>query len=108
MCPASGARLPVIKLNAVVFPAPFPPIRLVMVPAATSKERLLTACRPPKDFDSASSLRSVPPVAGEKHEEEPVEHLAQLRRDRFGDGDELECLGEQDQHGGGKHRAVQA
>src|SRR5882724_8137281 len=106
MCPASGARLPVIRLNAVVLPAPFPPIRLVMVPRATSNERLLTACRPPKDFDSASSLRNVPPVVivtlllqnvavfadqalsaipGEEYEKQPVEHLAHLRRDRFGD-----------------------
>src|SRR4249920_2175382 len=101
MWPASGARLPVIRLNAVVFPAPFPPIRLVMVPAATSNERLLTACSPPKDFDNASSLRSVPvaivvplfqhvaifadqtlpAIAGEEHQQQPVKHLTELRRD---------------------------
>src|SRR5215471_12544575 len=59
MCPASGARLPVIRLKAVVLPAPLPPIRLVMVPAFTSNDRSSTACRPPKDFDNVSSLRIV-------------------------------------------------
>src|SRR5258708_423815 len=118
MWPASGARLPVIRLNAVVLPAPLPPIRLVIVPAFTSNDRSLTACKPPNDLDSASSLRIVLPaitapslqhvavladqsltaIPGEEHEEQSVEHLAKLRCDCVGNREELECLGQQDEH----------
>src|SRR5712671_6469858 len=129
MWPASGARLPVIRLNSLVLPAPLPPIRLVMVPAFTSNDRSLTARRPPKDFDSASSLRSAPSIvidhflfqhitifadqtlaaeAREEDQQQPVEDLAQLRRDRIRYREELEGLRQEDQQRHREHRAVQA
>src|SRR5882724_2893188 len=125
MCPASGARLPVIRLNALVLPAPLPPIRLVMVPAFTSNDRSLTARRPPKDFDSASSLRSAPSAAivrflfqhvtifadqalaskaREEDQQQPVEDLAKLRRDRIGDREEFKGLRQEDQQRHRQHR----
>src|SRR5215471_8772852 len=128
MWPASGARLPVMRLNAVVLPAPLPPIRLVIVPAFTANDNSLTARSPPNDFDSASSLSTVPPVIatsslqhvaifadqpltaipGEDHKQEPIQHLPQLRRDRLGDREELERLRQENEDDGGQHRAVEA
>src|SRR5882724_9804786 len=127
MCPASGARLPVIRLNALVLPAPLPPIRLVMVPGFTSNDRSLTARRPPKDFDSASSLRSAPSAVivrflfqqvtifadqalaaepREENQQQPIQDLPKLRRDRIRDREELERLRQQDEQSDREHRAV--
>src|SRR5512144_863912 len=55
--------MPVIRFITVVLPAPFGPIRLTISPSRTSKERSLTACRPPKRFvtllsSSISGLRA--------------------------------------------------
>src|SRR2546426_896431 len=46
--PRVGARYPVIALKAVVFPAPFGPITLVIVPGWTSKDTPASAATPPK------------------------------------------------------------
>src|ERR1700674_1888637 len=115
MRPASGARLPVMRLNAVVLPAPLPPIRLVIVPGFTSNESSLTACNPPKDFDSSSTRRigsaaliacslqhgavfadqASAAEAGEEHQQQPVENLPKLRGDGVGNGEKFEALGQQ-------------
>src|SRR5579885_741140 len=48
-----------MQLNTVVLPAPFGPIRAVMVPRATSKDRSSTATSPPKRMVRCSTRRSV-------------------------------------------------
>ena len=45
--PESGGSSPVMRLRTVVLPEPFGPIRPVMPPDGTSKERSRTATRPP-------------------------------------------------------------
>src|SRR4030042_1023981 len=45
--PRSGRRNPESRLNSVVLPAPFGPMRALMAPCGTSKDTLSTALRPP-------------------------------------------------------------
>ena len=45
--PPVGRRYPVIALNAVVLPAPFGPMTLVIEPGRTSKDTLSSAVTPP-------------------------------------------------------------
>src|ERR1035437_10096850 len=61
MRPESGAKYPVMRLKAVVFPAPLLPMRLVIVPALTPNDRLATAVSPPKLFDRSSISRTTAP-----------------------------------------------
>src|SRR5512144_2201561 len=44
-----------MQLKTVVLPAPFGPIKAVMVPFATSKDRSSTATRPPKRMERCST-----------------------------------------------------
>src|SRR5690348_8740041 len=46
--PAVGLNAPAIRLNVVLLPEPFGPIRPRISPSATSKETLLTARKPSK------------------------------------------------------------
>ncbi len=48
--PASGRNVPAIRLNAVLFPAPFGPMIDVMRFGAAAKLRLSTARNPPNAF----------------------------------------------------------
>src|SRR5690606_2270823 len=56
--PALGRRVPLMRLNAVVLPAPFGPIRPTMAPCSTSKLTSRSAARPPKDFERFSTRSS--------------------------------------------------
>jgi hypothetical protein len=47
MRPLLGGRLPAIRLNTVVLPAPLGPIRPVMLPAGTENETPSTTRAPP-------------------------------------------------------------
>ena len=51
-----------MQLNTVVFPAPFGPITLWMLPSATERSRRSTATSPPKRFVSRSQTRISSPV----------------------------------------------
>src|SRR5690625_1990799 len=55
MRPDVGFVKPAIMLKTVVLPAPFGPIRPVILPACSEKEQSLTACSPPKDLDRLST-----------------------------------------------------
>ena len=55
--PPSGRRKPVIRLKAVVLPAPLGPIRAVIEPRRTAKLAPSTARRPPKRFCEALDLK---------------------------------------------------
>src|SRR3990172_1130389 len=57
MRPAVGFRKPLMMLNSVVLPAPFGPIRPVMLCSATERLHLLTAVTPPNDFVTPSASR---------------------------------------------------
>src|ERR1700751_3150921 len=48
-----------MQLNTVVLPAPFGPISAVIVPCATSNERLSTATSPPKPMVKCSTRSRV-------------------------------------------------
>src|SRR6056300_414627 len=48
--PVSGVSKPVSRLNSVVLPAPFGPIRAVITPEGISRCSTSTAVRPPKVF----------------------------------------------------------
>ena len=68
--PDEGLSSPAIRLNVVVLPAPFGPMRPVMVPAVISNVQSRTACRPPKCMFRLSTLsKTVPPV---RHPRQPV------------------------------------
>ena len=60
MRPEVGLRKPVTMLNSVVLPAPFGPMRPVMVPLRTCSEHSLTARRPSKLFVTACTSSSAP------------------------------------------------
>ena len=55
MVPALTGRLPAMRLNRVVLPAPFGPITALILPAGTPKLTSLTACRPPNRLCTALS-----------------------------------------------------
>src|ERR1700738_1708324 len=57
--PSSAGSTPFNTLNSVVLPAPFGPMMPRISPWQMVKLTLLTARRPPKDFDSPSTLISV-------------------------------------------------
>src|SRR6266480_2069541 len=48
--------MPVIRLNTVVFPAPFGPITLIISFGMTSRSRSCTAARPPKCLETLDSF----------------------------------------------------
>src|SRR5687768_9843326 len=56
--PLSGRWKPVSRLKSVVLPAPFGPMRPVMVPSRTASEHRSTARTPPNDFVRSSAARS--------------------------------------------------
>src|SRR5580704_10591850 len=58
MRPLLGDRNPLIMANKVVLPAPFGPIRAVIIPAWTSSETLSTASNPPKRLLTPSTRSS--------------------------------------------------
>src|SRR5258707_10174123 len=55
--PASARRNPVMRLAAVLLPAPFGPMSPVILPRATVKEQSSTARRPPKAFTRCCTSR---------------------------------------------------
>src|SRR5690625_3705936 len=55
MRPLLGLMKPAIMLKTVVLPAPFGPIRPVILPFCKEKEQSLTACKPPNDLDRCST-----------------------------------------------------
>src|SRR5258708_3920704 len=55
--PASARRNPVMRLAAVLLPAPFGPISPTILPRATVKEQSSTARRPPKAFTRCCTSR---------------------------------------------------
>ncbi len=57
MRPLSGLWTPVMRSNVVDFPAPFGPMRPVILPGATSNVAPSTAWIPPKPFCSCSTAR---------------------------------------------------
>ena len=59
--PSSAGSTPFSTLNNVVLPAPFGPMMPRISPSAMVKLTLLTARRPPNDFDRPSTLISVVP-----------------------------------------------
>ena len=61
--PSSAGSTPFSTLNNVVLPAPFGPMIPRISPSAMLKLTLLTARRPPKDFDSPSTVSNAAPVA---------------------------------------------
>src|SRR3954465_13097825 len=56
--PAVGGCMPVMTLKSVVLPAPFGPIRPVIVPGSTEKLAPLTAVTPPKRTVTSSTSSS--------------------------------------------------
>src|SRR5260370_28777372 len=48
--------MPVIRLNTVVFPAPFGPITLIISFGLTSRSRSCTAARPPKCLETLDNF----------------------------------------------------
>ncbi len=63
-CPEVAGRIPVIKLNKVVLPAPFGPMIALRSPGKTVSVTPRTARRPPKLFDRPRSSRAgAPPFA---------------------------------------------
>src|ERR1043165_6429597 len=63
-CPALDGKIPVIRLNSVVLPAPFGPMIALRSPGMILNVTPRTACRPPKLFDSPFNSRTgVGPLA---------------------------------------------
>src|SRR5262252_4399472 len=63
-CPEVAGKIPVIKLNRVVLPAPFGPMMALRSPGMILSVTSRTARRPPKLFESARSSRTgSPPFA---------------------------------------------
>src|SRR3954471_575793 len=63
-CPALDGKIPVIRLNSVVLPAPFGPMMALRSPGMILNVTPRTACRPPKLFDSPFNSRTgVGPLA---------------------------------------------
>ena len=59
MSPVVGGSRPVIRLNTVVLPAPFGPIRPEIVPGRTAKETSCSTFRPPKWRDTLVSVEEL-------------------------------------------------
>src|ERR1041384_6864836 len=57
-CPALDGKIPVIRLNSVVLPAPFGPRTALGSPVMILTVTPRTACRPPKLFDSPFNSRT--------------------------------------------------
>ena len=53
--PLEDFKFPAIKLNSVVFPDPLGPIIPVIEPFFILREQLLTAAKPPKNFEIFST-----------------------------------------------------
>ena len=64
MRPALACSAPVSRLNIVLLPAPFGPIRPRISPALRSKLTLLTAVSPPKVLTAFSTFRIRVPPSG--------------------------------------------
>src|SRR5262249_21215707 len=63
-CPEVAGKIPVIKLNRVVLPAPFGPMMALRSPGMILSVTSRTARKPPKLFGSARSSRTgSPPFA---------------------------------------------
>src|SRR5688572_11477158 len=89
--PASGAYTPAIRLKMVVLPAPFGPIRALMLPRGISKEASRTARSPRNDLEMYLTSSIKLELAGERrpdgvgqehdHDEQAdaVEHLLHAR-----------------------------
>src|SRR3984893_3446771 len=56
MAPALTGSEPEMRLNSVVFPAPFGPMRARRSPGRTASDTPPTACSPPKNLETPSSL----------------------------------------------------
>src|SRR6266480_3178651 len=63
--PPDARAYPLIRLNAVVLPAPFGPISAVIEPRSTSNVAPSTAATPPKCFASPSTSRIGASLKGE-------------------------------------------
>src|SRR5438128_356648 len=55
---------PEMRLNSVVFPAPFGPMRARRSPGRTASDTPPTACSPPKYLETPSSLRAKSALRG--------------------------------------------
>src|SRR6267142_631267 len=79
--PAVRGMTPVIRLKAVLLPAPLGPMRPWIEPGATVMERSATACRPPKRRETPRSSRS---KAGSCGCRRPRTHSAEQATGRAG------------------------
>src|SRR5712691_7224151 len=64
MAPALTGSDPEMRLNSVVFPAPFGPMRARRSPGRTASDTPPTACSPPKNLETPSSSRAKSGVSG--------------------------------------------
>src|SRR3989304_4601993 len=60
--PSGGRTSPLIKLNSVVLPAPFGPIRATISPSPTPKLTPLRTRRPPKRLPTSVPSRRIGPM----------------------------------------------
>ena len=60
-CPDDAGKIPVIRLNSVVLPAPFGPMMALRSPGMILRVTSRTACRPPKLLDRPWSSRTGSP-----------------------------------------------
>src|SRR3989304_2790057 len=60
--PSEGRTSPLIKLNSVVLPAPFGPIRATISPSPTPKLTPLRTRRPPKRLPTSVPSRRIGPM----------------------------------------------
>src|SRR6185437_5267963 len=90
MWPRSGARAPVIRLNIVVLPAPFGPMKPRISPAPISKLTSLTAMSPPNRRVAPATARSGLPRSGCSRRSRDA---AAIGTDGFTDGRYLNAKG---------------
>src|SRR6187402_170976 len=106
-----------MMLKMVVLPAPFGPIRPLMLPAGTSNDASLTARSPRKDFEtwrtSSTDLQPLrnrrPDAVRQEHhhrqQHQAVEHLLDARDLPAERGERLgDAVGEQREHRGAEDR----
>jgi|GEM_PF-4469680 hypothetical protein len=58
MSPEVGRKVPVIRLNSVVLPAPFGPMSPLICPGRTRSETSFRAINPPNAFETRRTSRS--------------------------------------------------
>src|SRR5262245_31613392 len=82
--PVVGVRLPAIRLNRVVLPAPLAPIRPTSSPRSTLKLTSSTALRPPKVFVTFCNSRSAMSLLSSSLH--AVSHLGEQAEQALGHG----------------------